>query len=452
MEEFALNYTLLQEQIRLSLKDESPDVYEILNSLQPYDIAEIIKGLKREEQIQLLPLTPIPLAAEILEYLEPEMQYQILQHLPIFFSTPLFKQMSSDTVVDMLLAIHPLQAERLLDLLPLDYRKKINQLMTYPEETAGSLMTVDFISARTYWTTEQTLQHIRKVGHEAELVSYIYVTDTRGILVGVVSLKELIFASQDTKLENIVTEDVVYVSAEMEQEEAAIILSRYDLIAIPVINHERRLVGIITVDDIFDVIQEVATEDFQKLGGSQPLEDAYFKTSSFQLFNKRIIWLLVLFIGGAYTSNVLSHYQNAVNQVVALSFFIPLLIGTGGNTGSQIVSTLVRALGVGEVAFKDVLRVIKKELLTGALLGICLGIVAYIRAWLLGVEINIGYVVSLSALAIVLWSSLVSAFLPLLLHRLKIDPAVVSGPLISTLVDGTGLIIYFTIAQLILHV
>lgn len=447
-----MNYTLLQEQIRISLKDETTDVYELLNPLQPYDIAEIIKGLEHEEQIQLLPYIHISLAAETLEYLEPELQYHILQHLPISFSTPLFKQMSSDTVVDMLLAIHPLQAERLLDLLPIDYRKKINQLMTYPEETAGSLMTVDFISARTYWNTEQTLQHIRKVGHEAELVSYIYVTDTRGILVGVVSLKELIFASPDTKLENIVTEDVVCVPAEMEQEEAAIILSRYDLIALPVINHERRLVGIITVDDVFDVIQEVATEDFQKLGGSQPLADTYFKTSSLQLFNKRIIWLLVLFIGGAYTSNVLSHYQNAVNQVVALSFFIPLLIGTGGNTGSQIVSTLVRALGVGEVAFKDVFRVVKKELLTGVLLGVSLGIVAYIRAWLLHVELNIGYVVSLSALAIVLWASLVSAFLPLLLHRLKIDPAVVSGPLISTLVDGTGLIIYFSIAQLILHV
>jgi magnesium transporter len=447
-----LDYTLLQEHIRISLKEENTDVYELLNPLQPYDIAEITKGLEHEEQIMLLPLIPVPLAAETLEYLEPELQYHILQHLPISFSTPLFKQMSSDTVVDMLLAIHPLQAERLLDLLPLDYRKKINQLMTYPEDTAGSLMTVDFISARTYWNTEQTLQHIRKVGHEAELVSYIYVTDTRGILVGVVSLKELIFASPDTRLGNIVTEDVVCVPAEMEQEEAAIILSRYDLIALPVINHERRLVGIITVDDVFDVIQEEATEDFQKLGGSQPLEDTYFKTSSLQLFNKRIIWLLVLFIGGAYTSNVLSHYQNAVNQVVALSFFIPLLIGTGGNTGSQIVSTLVRALGVGEVAFKDVFRVIKKELLTGVLLGVCLGIVAYIRALLLYVELNIGYVVSLSALAIVLWSSLVSAFLPLLLHRLKIDPAVVSGPLISTLVDGTGLMIYFTIAQFILHV
>jgi magnesium transporter len=447
-----LDYSLLQEQVRAGLQETPTDVDDIISSLRPYDLAEVVKGLDHEEQITLLPLIPIPLAAQTLEYLEAELQYHILQHLPISFSKPLFKQMSSDTVVDMLLAIHPLQAERLLDLLPIDYRKKINQLMTYPEDTAGSLMTVDFIAARTYWNCEQTLQHIRKVGHEAELVSYIYVTDTRGILVGVVSLKELIFASPDTRLENIITEDIVSVPAEMEQEEAAMILSRYDLFALPVTNHERRLIGIITVDDVFDVIQEEATEDFQKLGGSQPLADTYFKTSSFQLFAKRIIWLLVLFVGGAYTSNVLAHYQNAVNQVVALSFFIPLLIGTGGNTGSQIVSTLVRALGVGEVVFKDVFRVIRKELLTGVLLGVSLGIVAYIRSLLMHVETNIGYVVALSAFAIVLWASLVAAFLPLLLHRLKIDPAVVSGPLISTLVDGTGLMIYFSIAQIILRI
>lgn len=440
----------LQEKVRAKLFTKPEVVEELLYPLQPYDIAELIREWTREEQLALIPLLTIPLAAEVLEYIEPELQYQLLQHLPLSYATPLFKQMSSDSVVDLLLAIHPLQAERMLKLLPEDYREQINQLMTYPEHTAGSLMTVDFLSARTYWSCEQTLQHIRKVGHEAELVSYVYVTDTRGILVGVVSLKEVIFASPDTLLETIVTTDVIAVHAEMEQEEAAFVLSRYDLIALPVIDQERHLLGIITVDDVFDVIQEEATEDFQKLGGSQPLADTYFKTSSWQLFSKRILWLLVLFVGGAYTSNVLAHYQHVMDNVIALSFFIPLLIGTGGNTGSQITSTLVRALGVGEVVFRDVFRVIRKELFTGALLGVTLGIVAYARAWFQEMEPKIGMVVGLSALAIVVWSSLVAAFLPLLLDRLHIDPAVVSGPLISTLVDGTGLMIYFTIAQYLL--
>lgn len=447
-----MDYDLLQTQIHHTLQNSPDDVYEILYALQPYDISEIIHRMDKEEQLQILPLIPVSLAAEAMEYLEPELQYEILQNLPISVSSPLFKQISSDTVVDLLLAIHPLQAERLLNLLPNDYRKKINQLMTYPEDTAGSLMTVDFISARTHWNVEQTLQHIRKVGHEAELVSYIYVIDAKGVLVGIVSLKELIFASPDTNLANITTEDIVSVPAEMEQEEVAAILSRYDLIAIPVIDRLRRLIGIITVDDVFDVIQEENTEDFQKLGGSQPLTNSYFKTPIRQLFQKRIIWLLILFVSEAYTSNVLAHYQGAINKMVALSFFVPLLIGTGGNTGSQIVTTLVRALSLGEVAFEDAFRVMRKEFSTGIFLGLALGIVAYIRALFMHVSAHLGYVVAMAAFLIVLWSSIVSAVLPLLLHRLKIDPAVVSGPFITTLVDGTGLMIYFTIAELILHV
>ncbi|SEM96512.1 magnesium transporter [Lihuaxuella thermophila] len=451
-----MNYALVQQQIESALKisdtSKNDQLYDLLQQLQPYDLSEILRGMDERERVELIANLPLTDAAEALEYLEPEVQYQILHHLHDSVASPLLKQMSSDTVVDMLLAIHPLQAEKMLRLLPEDYRNKINNLMTYPEYTAGSLMTVDYISARSYWSGEKSLQHIRKVGHEAEIISYIYVTSTRGELVGVVSLKEVILASPGTRLADIATTDVISVPAEMEQEEVANILSRYSFYALPVVDSQNRLIGIITYDDVVEVIQEEATEDFQKLGGSQPLSEPYFKTSIWDLFSKRIIWLLVLFIGGAYTSNVLESYQGALDKVVALSFFIPLLIGTGGNTGSQIVSTLVRALGVGEVKFNDVLRVIRKELITGLILGLSLGVVAYLRAYLMDVEINIGYVVAVSAFFIVLWSSLISAVLPLLLHRLRIDPAVVSGPLITTLVDGTGLMIYFTTAQIILHI
>lgn len=449
-----MDYTLVQHRIQsvLNADPNSSELLEAIQPLQPYDISQIIGELEEVEKLRLIPSLPIPVAAESLEYLEPEIQYDILDQLEISVSSLLLKQMSSDAVVDMLLAIHPYQAERLLRLLPDDYRQQINRLMSYPEYTAGSLMTVDYISARAYWNCDRTLRHIRKVGHEAELISYVYVTNVRGELVGVVSLKEIILANLDTPIEEIATVELISVPAEMEQEEVAKILSRYDLYALPVVDTQKRLIGIITHDDVVDVLEEEATEDFQKLGGSQPLEEPYFKVTIWNLFSKRIIWLLVLFIGGAYTSNVLESFQSTMDQVVALSFFIPLLIGTGGNTGSQIVTTLVRALGVGEVQFSDVFRVIRKELVTGFLIGISLGIIAFVRAWMMDVEINITYVVSISALFIVLWSSLVSAFLPLMLHRLKIDPAVVSGPLITTLVDGTGLMIYFTMAQVILQI
>jgi magnesium transporter len=449
-----MNDDVMQQQIRSILKTsvQTKELYELLQQLQPYDLSEILKEMGQQTRLEVVSHLSIPDAAEALEYLEPEIQYQILHHLHDAIASPLLKQMSSDIVVDMLLAIHPLQAENMLCLLPEDYRKQINNLMTYPEDTAGSLMTVDYISARSHWSGEQTIQHIRKVGMEAEIASYIYVTGSRGKLYGVVSLKEIILASPDTQLAEIATTDVIQVSAEMEQEEVAGILARYDLIALPVVDQQKRLIGIITYDDVVDVIQEETTEDFQKLGGSQPLEQPYFKTSVWTLFKSRIVWLLILFVGGAYTANVLESFQGTLEKVVVLSFFIPLLIGTGGNTGSQIITTLVRALGVGEVQFRDLLRVIRKELFTGWLLGISLAGVAYIRAQLIGVEPLIGYIVALAAFFIVLWSSLVSSILPLLLYRFKIDPALVSGPLITTLVDGTGLLIYLSIAKVILHI
>jgi len=442
-----------KEKIESLLKKEDKEkILNLITALQPYDLAEIVKNLEHKQQLTLISLLKVKDSAEILEYLEPELQYKILQHLPHNILTPLLKQISSDIIVDMLLAIHPLQAEKLLNLLPIDYREKINKLMTYPEDTAGSIMTVDFISGREYWTGEQTINHIRKIGRKAELISYIYVTDMRGELVGVVSLKEIILANPKTCLKNIAKTDVISVPAEMEQEEVANIISKYNFYALPVVDYQNRLIGIITYDDIAEVIQEETTEDFQKLGGSQPLTEPYFKTTTLSLFKKRIMWLLILFLGGAYTSSVLAGYKTETEKEVALSFFIPLLIGTGGNTGSQIITTLIRALGVGEIKFKDIFRIVKKEIFTGFLLGTSLGIVGYSWSYIMHVNTNVGYVVALSALFIVLWSSFVAAILPLILNKLKIDPALVSGPLISTLVDGTGLIIYFTIAKNILRI
>jgi magnesium transporter len=424
---------------------------ELLRQMQPYDLAEIFRDLDVDLQRELITHLSLAHAAEVLEYLEPEKTYELLSRMDETVTSLLIKQMSSDMVVDLLLAIHPLQAEKLQRLLPADYRKKIKQLMTYPEDTAGGLMTVDYVSARAYWTGEQTIRHIRKVGYEAEIVSYIYVTDQRGKLFGVASLKEIILADPKTPLSDIAKTDIISVPAETGQEEVASVLSRYGFYAVPVVDRQNRLIGIVTYDDVVEVIQEEATEDIQKIGGSQPLTEPYFKTSIWSLYRKRIVWLFILFVGGAYTATVLESYQSTLDQVVALSFFIPLLIGTGGNTGSQIVTTLIRALGVGEVKFQDLFRVIKKELLTGLFLGMSLGLIGFIRAWIMGVTFDVAYVVALAAMFIVIWSSVVSAALPLFLSRLKADPAVVSGPLISTLVDGTGLIIYMTIAKMILE-
>ncbi|NOU99629.1 magnesium transporter [Paenibacillus planticolens] len=440
------------EELKSKLMDSDDNsLITYVELFRPFDLANGVEKLEKADQFKLMGRVPPKLSAEILEYLDPIVQYRILNHFEETITSQVLNMMSSDVVADMMLAIHRYQAEKLLNHLPENYRKKIQTLMTFPEDTAGSLATVDYIAARSWWTIEQTLTHIRKIGHKAEITSYVYVTGHKGELLGVVSLKELILAEPKTEISEIVTKDVIYVPASMEQEAAAELLSRYDLVALPVIDEQNRLVGVITVDDLIDVIHEEATEDIQKLGGSQPLTDTYFKSSVFQLYRKRIVWLLVLFVAEAYTGTVLRHYEETLSEVIALAFFIPLLIGTGGNTGTQTVSTLVRALAVGEVQFRDILKVIRKEVTTGLMTGVSISLIACARAWFLGVEWNIGLVVGITSLTIVLWASFVAAVLPLILHKLKADPAVISGPFITTLVDGTGLIIYFTIAKIILH-
>ncbi len=426
-------------------------VIEFTNRFQPYDLAKMLAELDHADRITLLSMLSVQLGAEVLEYLEPELQYRIFNRMQDSLTSALLNEMSSDAVVDMLLAIHPHQAKKLMEFLPTDYRDKINTLMNFPPDSAGSLVTVDYIAARISWTVDQALQHVRKIGRKAEIVSYIYVIGTHGELVGVVSLKEIILAEPGTKLEAIIKGDVVSVPGDMHQEEVADILAKYDLVAIPVVAPDNRMIGIITVDDLIDVINEEATEDFQKMGGSQPLSEPYFKNSIWGLFRKRIVWLLILFVAEAYTGTVLRHYEDTLSQQIALSFFVPLLIGTGGNTGSQTVTTLVRALAVGEVTFHDMFRVLWKEVSTGILLGFTMGVIAFVRAMFLGVNFEIGSVVAVTAVFIVIWASVVAAFLPMILHKLKIDPAVVSGPFITTLVDGTGLIIYFTMAKIMLH-
>ncbi|TXK77367.1 magnesium transporter [Paenibacillus sp. N3.4] len=433
------------------IESDEDSLIAYVELFRPFDLAKCVEKLDKTEQFKLMGVLPPDLSAEILEYLEPLMQYRILYHLEETMTSQVLNKMSSDVVADMMLAIHRYQAEKLLNHLPSDYRQKVQTLMTFPEHTAGSLATVDYIAARSAWTIEQTLQHIRKIGHDAEITSYVYVTGNKGELLGVVSLKELILNDPKTEISKIVTKDVIYVLATMEQEEAAELLSRYDLVALPVIDAQNRLIGVIMVDDLIDVIHEEATEDIQKLGGSQPLTDTYFKSSVFQLYRKRIIWLLVLFVAEAYTGTVLRHYEETLSEVIALAFFIPLLIGTGGNTGTQTVSTLVRALAVGEVQFRDILKVVRKEVTTGLMTGASISLIACARAWFLGVDWNIGLVVGITSMTIVIWASFVAAILPLILHKLKADPAVISGPFITTLVDGTGLIIYFTIAKIILH-
>jgi magnesium transporter len=328
----------------------------------------------------------------------------------------------------------------------------LRDLLAYPPESAAGIMTPRFVAVSPELTAAETLTALGRLAEEAETIYYVYVTEPgTHRLLGVLSLRNLVLSPRSRPIRELMLTDVARVRADADQETAARLLGQRNLLALPVVDDRDRLLGIITADDAADVLLAEAAEDIERLGGSQPLEEPYLRASTFHLFRKRIGWLLVLFVAEAYTGSVLRHFEETLSEMIALAFFIPLLIGTGGNTGSQTVTTLVRALAVGEVGFKDLTRVLRREATVGLMLGGIMALATYIRSWTLGVGSEVGPVVALTALCVVVWASIVAAVLPLLLRRLRVDPAVVSAPFITTLVDGTGLIIYFTIARWLLH-
>jgi magnesium transporter len=312
-------------------------------------------------------------------------------------------------------------------------------------------MTPEFVAVSAEATTDEAIAAIRSLVGQAETVDYVYVVDGERHLIGVLSLYRLMLSPGDTPVTELIAPTTVRVRASADQETAANLLTERNLLAIPVVDDEDHLLGIITQDDVADVLEAEATEDIARLGGSQPLNVPYRASSVALLVRKRVGWLLLLFVAEAYTGTVPRSFSTELEAAVALSFFIPLLIGTGGNVGSQTVTLIVRAMALNEVSLRDVGWIVWKEVRVGLILGAIMAVVALGRAALLGVGLNIGLVVAATILAICLWSATVAAVLPLTLRRLRIDPAVVSAPLITTLVDGTGLIIYFEIAKVLLR-
>lgn len=442
----------LVEQLRALLgpAGSKADLRELVDELQPYDLSLIIIELNSEEQLRLLQEIPPETAAETLGHFEPIEQYRFLDHLDTDAMVAILNHMSSDAVVQLFAAIHPRQMERLFHALQDSFKAQIRDQMAYPENTAGSIATVDYIAARRWWTAGQTLAHLRKVGTKVELFNYIYVLGPKGELAGVLSLRELILSPPVMPVEEIMTEKTVSVPAELDQEEAARLLAQYDLIALPVVSSSGKMVGIITVDDVLDIIEDEATEDIHLLGGSQPLDSPYIHAGFFSLFRKRIVWLLLLFVAGAITSNILQHYEGLLSRVVALSFFIPLLIGTGGNAGAQTSTMVIRAMAVGEVTVKDFLKVIWREMRLGFILGLAMAVIGFLRAVALKSNMEMSLIVSITIIAVVTVSSTIGAVMPIVGKRLGLDPAVFSAPMITTVADALGLIIYFQFARIIL--
>ncbi|HML21751.1 MAG TPA: magnesium transporter [Aggregatilinea sp.] len=429
-------------------RDDIANAVDVLEGLRPPDQAELFAELEDDHQLALLPeLNPTD-SADILEKLDEAEAAELASALPTETLAHIIDEMEPDEAADLLGDIDPDQARDVLAVL--DDSDEIHPLMLHADDSAGGLMTSDFLALRRRMNAGEALQAIRNWQPETESIYHLFVVDAQNVLAGVVSLRQLILAAPATPLIEIMDSDVISVTVGTDQEECARVMSRYDLVALPVVDAQRKLVGVVTIDDVVDVLVDEATEDIQRMGGAQPLNRSYLESSVYRVMRSRITWLLMLFVTESLTGTVLRHFENELSEVVALTFFVPLLIGTGGNAGSQTTSTIIRALAVGELKWSDALHALWHELRVGILLGIGMAIIAYLRALTWGSSSDLALTISLAIFTIVVWANGLGSVLPMLATRLHIDPTVVSGPVMSTLVDATGLFIYFTTARIIM--
>jgi magnesium transporter len=443
--------TTVRAELRAALSNGHPPDLATLRAAPREELTQALAELSPHDLGRLITRLGDEAVAELVSELDAFDAARLLRRLGLAQAADVLEEMDPDDAADVVGELQPEEAEALLVEMEHEEAQDVRGLLAYPPESAAGIMTPDFVAVAPYLTVDEALEQLGRVAEEAETIYYVYVTDpeTRKLL-GVLSLRSLALAPRWKLISQLMYTDVARIRADADQETAARLLDKHSYLALPVVDDEDRLLGIITADDAADVLLEEVGEDMERLGGSLPLEEPYLRASLVHLFRKRIGWLLVLFVAEAYTGTVLRHFEATLSEMVSLAFFIPLLIGTGGNTGSQTVTTLVRAMAVGEVQFRDLWRVLRRELCVGALLGVVMGLVTYVRAWMLGVGLEVGPVVAVTALFIVVWAAAVAAVLPLILHKLKIDPAVVSAPFISTLVDGTGLLLYFEVARLML--
>ncbi len=435
--------------VRESLEhNDVPEAIRIIEALLPADQADVFEELEPEHQEILLPQLAAEDAADILEELDDADAADLASRLDGGSLAQIVAEMEPDEVADLLGDLDPTLSTAMLA--QLEEADDVRPLLLHQDQTAGGLMTSEYLAFPQAMRVSQAMAAIREWEPRGPETPRIFVVNGGRRLVGQVGLMRLVRAEPAQRLRELMEPDVLRVHASDDQETAARLMSRYDLPVVPVVDDDERLVGVITVDDLIEVLEDEATEDIQRIGGAEPLDRPYLDSSVRATAWKRIGWLLLLFVTGTLTGSVISLFQDDLNRVVALSLFIPLLIGTGGNAGTQTTTTIIRALGVGDITLRDTLPVLWHEFRTALILGALLSIVAFIRAVTWVDSPLVAAVVSGSIFAIVLWANGVGSLLPLLAARFKVDPALVSGPLMSTLVDATGLLIYFTIAQVVL--
>lgn len=435
---------------------------EVLKELEPAELVELITEETEDdekERLIIFRLLPTRLAARTFEYLDAETQEYFIHNLSNDKVAAILNEMSPDDRTALLESLPNTVVKELIVLLSEEERKVTLELLGYPEYSVGRLVTPDYIAIKETMTVEEVLDHIREYGHDSETISVLYVVDEKGILLDDLRLREIILAPKGTVVSDLMDRKFVALGAMQDQEDAVEVFRRNDRTALPVLDEEGLLFGMVTIDDMLSVREEEDTEDIQKLGGSEALDEPYLTIPLLDMVKKRAGWLVILLLGEMLTASAMAFFEDEIAKAVVLTLFIPLIISSGGNTGSQATTLIIRAMAIGEVYLSDWWRVMKRELILGLMLGAILGLIGFLRIMIwakfldsygphwLGIALTVGS----SLVGVVLWGSLAGSMLPILLKRLKLDPATSSAPFVATLVDVTGLVIYFSFAFLFLR-
>ena len=434
---------------------------DILSTMNPSDVAGLFDGLE-EKQIPLMyRLLPKELAAETFVEMEPEAQELLIRGFSDNELKEVLDELYVDDAADLVEEMPANVVNRILKNADPEMRKSINQILRYPEYSAGSIMTTEFVSLRPNMTVEEAILRIRRQGVDKETIYTCYVLSQDRKLIGIVTVKDLLLAADDEMtIEELMLTNVIYVNTKTDQEEVAQMFSKYNFLAMPVVDGEGRMVGIVTFDDALDVLEEEATEDMELMGGMTPSEKPYLRSSAFELFKNRIPWLMLMMVSATFTGLIMTAFEDALAAQIALSAFIPMLMGTGGNSGSQSSVTVIRGLSLNELDFSDIGTILWKEIRTALMCGIALAIVCFGKIWLVdhmlmgneNITLMVDLVVCCALCVTVVVAKIVGCLLPMAAKAVKLDPAVMASPFISTIVDALSLLVYFLFAKTLLHI
>ena len=439
-------YTLVDTKQYTSLRQE-------LSEMNDADIAGFLESLEEEQFFKIFRILPKDMAADVFPYFEIENQQSIITKLSDKDAAGIINNLMADDAADLLEEMPANIVKKLLANANAETRRDINHLLRYPEDSAGSVMTVEYVDLKENSTVAEAIERIKKIGIDSETINICYVLDDKRKLIGTVALRYLLLSEPDEIIGEIMHENVVSIHTMEDQEEVARAFQKYDFTSMPVVDNENRLVGIITVDDVVDIMEEEATEDMEKMAAIVPSDKAYMKTNTFDLWKKRMPWLLLLMISATFTGSIISGFEDALSTCAVLVAYIPMLMDTGGNAGGQASVTIIRGLSLDEIEFKDIFRVIWKEIRVAFLCGLSLGVANFAKLMLLDrVGVLVAITVCMTLFFAVLIAKIVGCTLPMLAKKIGFDPAVMASPFITTIVDALSLIIYFSIATTVLKI